>query len=168
VRHRWPQQDQNPPQIGPKCQPVSCKNMLAALYTSTGRAIESMGNLRAEDSGMRKHLMNRLIVGVIGSAPNFTLALNARGFVRVLLHEWAPAIEDLDRAIRINPKYANAYRVRAAARRSIGDVVGGGLEKSPSGGPLAPGGQQNWWRARLACALDRRLGRPCRKKTTAS
>ncbi len=57
-------------------------------------------------------------------APDFTLALNARGFVLVLLHQWAPAIVDLDRAIRLNPKYANAYRVRAAAKKSIGDVVG--------------------------------------------
>ncbi len=57
-------------------------------------------------------------------APDFTLALNARGFVLVLLHQWEPAIQDLDRAIRLNPKYANAYRVRAAARKSIGDVVG--------------------------------------------
>jgi Carboxypeptidase regulatory-like domain len=57
-------------------------------------------------------------------APDFTLALNARGFVLVLLHEWARAIEDLDRAIRINPKYANAYRIRAAARKSLGDEAG--------------------------------------------
>jgi tetratricopeptide (TPR) repeat protein len=57
-------------------------------------------------------------------APDFTLALNARGFVLVLLHEWAPAIDDLDRAIRLNPNYSNAYRVRAAARKSSGDVVG--------------------------------------------
>jgi hypothetical protein len=57
-------------------------------------------------------------------APDFTLALNARGFVLVLLHQWAPAIEDLDRAIRLNPNYANAYRIRAAARKSMGDVVG--------------------------------------------
>jgi hypothetical protein len=57
-------------------------------------------------------------------APDFTLALNARGFVLVLLHEWTLAIKDLDRAIRLNPKYANAYRIRAAARKSIGDAVG--------------------------------------------
>src|SRR6202042_3948614 len=43
--------------------------MLTALYTSSGRAIESMVLLLPEDSGMRKHLMKFWIVGVIGSAP---------------------------------------------------------------------------------------------------
>ena len=56
--------------------------------------------------------------------PTLALAWNARGYVLVLLHEWARAIEDENQAIRLNPKYANAYRVRAAARRSMGDVAG--------------------------------------------
>jgi hypothetical protein len=57
-------------------------------------------------------------------APDFALAFNARGFAWLLLHEWARAIEDENRAILLNPKYANAYRIRAAARRSAGDAVG--------------------------------------------
>jgi tetratricopeptide (TPR) repeat protein len=57
-------------------------------------------------------------------APDFTLALNARGFAWLKLHEGALAIKDLDQAIFLNPKYANAYRVRAAARRSVSDAAG--------------------------------------------
>jgi tetratricopeptide (TPR) repeat protein len=57
-------------------------------------------------------------------APDFTLALNARGFAWLLLHEWARAIQDENRAILLNPRYDNAYRIRAAARKSIGDVLG--------------------------------------------
>jgi hypothetical protein len=57
-------------------------------------------------------------------APDFTLALNARGFAWLLLHEWARAIQDENRAILLNPRYGNAYRIRAAARKSIGDVLG--------------------------------------------
>src|SRR5580658_1338957 len=45
--------------------------MLTVLYTSGGKAIESIGILLLEDAGMRKHLMNWLIVGVIGCAPAF-------------------------------------------------------------------------------------------------
>jgi hypothetical protein len=45
--------------------------MLTVLYTSGGKAIESIGILLPEDAGMRKHLMNCLIVGVVGSAPAF-------------------------------------------------------------------------------------------------
>jgi tetratricopeptide (TPR) repeat protein len=57
-------------------------------------------------------------------APDFALALNARGYALVLLHDGARALPDLDQAIRLNPKYANAYRVRAAARKLIGDAAG--------------------------------------------
>ncbi len=57
-------------------------------------------------------------------SPDFAVALNARGYVLVLLRQWAPAIEDLDRAIRLDPGYANAYQIRAAAKRSIGDAAG--------------------------------------------
>jgi regulator of sirC expression with transglutaminase-like and TPR domain len=41
-----------------------------------------------------------------------------------MLHEWARAIDDLDHAIRLNPKYANAYHNRAIARSNIGDGAG--------------------------------------------
>jgi Tfp pilus assembly protein PilF len=52
------------------------------------------------------------------------MALNARGFARFKLRDWAHAIEDLDQAILIDPKYANAYRIRAVARTAIGDAAG--------------------------------------------
>jgi hypothetical protein len=83
-------------------------NMLGRQLTKAGRYREALVELTE----------------ALRIAPDFTLALNARGFVLVLLHEWAAAIEDLDRAIRLNPNYSNAYRVRAAARKSSGDVVG--------------------------------------------
>jgi hypothetical protein len=57
-------------------------------------------------------------------APDFALAFNARGFAFVMLHEWARAIEDLDKAILLNPSYQNAYQIRASARRAVGDTQG--------------------------------------------
>jgi len=41
-----------------------------------------------------------------------------------MLHDSARAIEDLDKAILINPSYGNAYHIRAIARRTIGDASG--------------------------------------------
>jgi hypothetical protein len=57
-------------------------------------------------------------------APDFALALNARGYALVRLHNWTRAIVDLDQAILLNPSYQNAYHIRAVARRAIGDAPG--------------------------------------------
>ena len=39
-------------------------------------------------------------------------------------HDYAAAIEDLSQAIRLNGAYANAYQLRALARKAMGDLVG--------------------------------------------
>jgi tetratricopeptide (TPR) repeat protein len=52
------------------------------------------------------------------------LALNARGYARLRLHNYQGAIEDCSRAIRVNPNYANAYLNRSVAKRAMGDVAG--------------------------------------------
>jgi tetratricopeptide (TPR) repeat protein len=48
------------------------------------------------------------------------IAYNARGFARLKLGDYARAIEDLDRAIRLNPNYTDAYRIRRAAQNALG------------------------------------------------
>ena len=57
-------------------------------------------------------------------APDFALALNARGFALFMLHDWSPAIADLDKAILLNPNYGNAYHIRATAKKALGDTEG--------------------------------------------
>ena len=57
-------------------------------------------------------------------APDFALALNARGFALFMLHDPARAIDDLDKAIFLNPNYGNAYRIRGTAKKAIGDMAG--------------------------------------------
>lgn len=61
-------------------------------------------------------------------APDFALALNARGFALFMLHDWGPAIADLDKAIRLNPNYGNAYHIRAIAKKAIGDMEGAAVD----------------------------------------
>jgi len=60
----------------------------------------------------------------VAAKPDLALAWNARGYAYLLLHDHASAIQDFDRAIELNPKYANAYRNRGAARKAAGDVNG--------------------------------------------
>ena len=60
----------------------------------------------------------------LAAKPNFPLALNGRGFVLLKMRRPLPAIEDFTAAIKLDPKYANAYRNRGAARKLIGDEQG--------------------------------------------
>jgi tetratricopeptide (TPR) repeat protein len=60
----------------------------------------------------------------IASKPDLSLAWNARGYAYLILRDHANAIQNFDRAIELNPKYANAYRNRGAARKAAGDTQG--------------------------------------------
>jgi tetratricopeptide (TPR) repeat protein len=61
---------------------------------------------------------------VIREKPDSWLAYNARGFARYMSHQYRPALEDFDQAIRLNPKYLNAYQNRSQARKAVGDLSG--------------------------------------------
>jgi tetratricopeptide (TPR) repeat protein len=65
-------------------------------------------------------------------APGFALAFNARGFARLMLHDWSGAIEDLNQAILLNPAYGDAYKIRAIAKRAIGDKAGADADAKKS------------------------------------
>ena len=56
--------------------------------------------------------------------PDLARAYNARAYAYLRLRDYKNALADCDQALRIDPKYVNAYINRAAVRRVSGDKAG--------------------------------------------
>jgi tetratricopeptide (TPR) repeat protein len=66
-----------------------------------------------------------VLTDMLKARPKHAQALNARGFCRLFLREGLDAaLADFNAAILLAPRYANAYRNRAALRRLLGDIRG--------------------------------------------
>jgi tetratricopeptide (TPR) repeat protein len=65
----------------------------------------------------------------IAAKSDLTLAWNARGYAFLMLRDYAGAVRNFDRAIELNPKYANAYHNRSAARKAMGDAKGAAADQ---------------------------------------
>jgi tetratricopeptide (TPR) repeat protein len=56
--------------------------------------------------------------------PDFAIAYNGRAYSLMRQAKWKEAEADLSTALKLNPKYANAYANRAACRKRLGDAAG--------------------------------------------
>lgn len=52
--------------------------------------------------------------------PGMAQAWNALGFAKMLLRRYDEALADFDRALKLDPNYANAQQNRASAVRAMG------------------------------------------------
>jgi hypothetical protein len=115
-----PQAAKPPVETPAKSQPVAAKSLDSGLaaaqqHNLLGRQLSSAGRYKEAIVELTEALR---------IAPDFALALNARGFALFMLHEWRAAIADLDHAILVNPSYGNAHQIRAIARKACGDAAG--------------------------------------------
>jgi hypothetical protein len=128
----------NPPQapaatvLAAKPQPpaASAPGSLPGSIPATAEQHHTQG--RQLSAAGRYHEAIFELTEALRLAPDFALALNARGFARFKLHDWTLALKDLDQAILLNPKYANAYRIRGVVRRCTGNAAGAAADSAKS------------------------------------
>jgi tetratricopeptide (TPR) repeat protein len=95
----------------------------AEQHNTLGRQLSAAGRYREAIAELTEALR---------IAPDFAVAFNARGFAWFKLHRLPLALKDLDQAILLNPKYANAYRIRGVVRKSMGNARGAAADLKKS------------------------------------
>jgi len=107
-----------------KAPPVVATPAPVAKATTSGTAEQH--HQRGRDLIQQKKYREAIeeLSEALRQQPELALAYNARGYAYALLRDFPHAIADYDAAIRINPKYINAYQNRRAARQSSGDKAG--------------------------------------------
>jgi len=105
-------------------KPVAVESAPVAKATTSGTAEQH--HQRGRDLIQQKKYREAIeeLSEALRQHPELALAYNARGYAYALLRDFPHAIADYDAAIRINPKYINAYQNRRAARQSSGDKAG--------------------------------------------
>ena len=114
------------PAVQPPATPPTKPQPVVGRISDSGLAAAEQHNLLGRQLSKAGRYREAIVelTEALRIAPDFALALNARGFALFMLHDWKRAIADLDRAILINPSYGNAYHIRGTAKKAIGDAVG--------------------------------------------
>src|SRR5262249_44565006 len=114
-----PANSPSPPEAKRPSKPAPARGD-AEAHHQKGRELLQKGQYRAAIDELTQ---------AIASKPDLALAWNARGYAYLLLRDPTNAIKDFDRAIELNPRYANAYRNRGSARNAAGDAEGAAADR---------------------------------------
>lgn len=98
-----------PPSASPS--PSSVNTQAAASMNKLGRELISKGDYEKAA---------KVLADAVALDPGMAQAWNALGFAKLLLRRYDEALADFDRALKIDPNYANAQQNRASVLRILG------------------------------------------------
>jgi Flp pilus assembly protein TadD len=109
-----------PPQVPPTKVTLTAGTKSADAHNQLGRDLLNQGKYAEAIQELTQAIVQQ---------PDFSQALNARGFAFYLRKDLPKALQDLDEAIRLNPNYQNAYQNRSLARKAAGDQAGSAADR---------------------------------------
>jgi lipoprotein NlpI len=83
----------------------------AAALNKQGRDLIAKGDFAAAE---------QVLAEAVAADPKLAQAWNALGFAKMLQRKYEAAVADFDRALQLDPNYANAQQNRASAVRLLG------------------------------------------------